>query len=430
GIDDYVEVPDDTTLDLTDAISIEAWIKPLENSEGFVGDIKSVIDTSGFGIIDAYEPDMVHVFGGIYVIACRDNENDGYLITIEIDNNGLTEKGYIDMLEFAPSDCYEPCIMHISGDVYAVVYRGPDNDGFIKTVEIANDGQITNSAIDYLEFNTIYGGDPDIIYVNGTIYAIAHTGDNSNGYITTVRIENNGSIVDSIIDIFAFDIADVGVSEEFDIIHINGDVYAIVYRNPDSDGYLKTIEITSGGLISIIDAYSFDTFDGYTPSIVFVNGTIYAIAYGGFNDSGSLKTVEIANDGQITGSIIDSFEFDTYGKEIEITNIKLKVYAITYRGPDNDGFIKTVEIANDGQITDSIIDTLEFDTSSCYSPSIINIKPLQTVFAVAYMGPSNDGFIKTVEIAINGQITDSIIDTLELGVSRSYYPNIIHINGD
>jgi concanavalin A-like lectin/glucanase superfamily protein len=343
-------------------------------------------------------------------------------------DDGVTKKGYIDMLEFTTSDCYEPDITHISGDVYAIAYRGPDNDGFIKTVEIENDGQITNSIIDSFEFDTIYGGDPNIIYVSGTIYAIAHTGNNSNGVITTVRIENNGSIVDSIIDTFAFDIADVGVSEEFNVIHINGDVYAIVYRNPDSDGYLKTVGITSGGLISVIDTYSFDTFDGYSPSIIYVSGTIYAIAYGGFNDSGLLKTVEIANDGQITGSIIDSFEFDTYGKETEIINIKDDVYAIAYRGPDNDGFIKTVEIENDGQITNSIIDTLEFDTSSGYNPNIILIK--DDVYAIVYRGPNNDGFIKTVEIENDGQITNSIIDTLEFGVSRCYYPNIIHINGD
>jgi len=428
GIDDYVEVPDDTTLDLTDAISIEAWIKPLENSEGFVGDIKSVIDTSGFGILDAYEPDMVHVSGDIYVIACRSTDNDGFLVTVRIASDGLTKKGYIDILEFAPSYCYEPDITHISGDVYAITYRGPDNDGFIKTVEIASDGRITNIMIDYLEFDTTYGGDSDIIYVSGTIYAIAHTGDNSNGRITTVRIEDNGSIADSILETFDFDIADVGVSEEFNVIHINGDVYAIAYRNPDSDGYLKTIGINSGGNISIIDSYSFDTFDGYSPSIIYVSGTIYAIAYGGFNNSGVLRTVDIANDGHITGTIIDSFNFDTYGKETEIINIKNGVFAISYRGPDNDGFIKTVEIEDDGQITDSIIDTLEFDTSSGYSPNIINIK--LDVYAIAYEGINNNGFIKTVEIEDDGQITDSIIDTLEFGVSRCYYPNIIHINGD
>ena len=431
GIDDYVEVPDDTTLDLTDAISIEAWIKPLENSEGFVGDIKSVIDTSGFGILDAYEPDMVHVSGDIYVIACRSTDNDGFLVTVRIASDGLTKKGYIDILEFAPSYCYEPDITHISGDVYAITYRGPDNDGFIKTVEIENDGQITDGMIDYLEFDTIYGGDSDIIYVSGTIYAIAHTGDDSNGCITTVRIENNGSIADSIIDTFEFDIADVGVSEEFNVIHINGDVYAIAYRNPDSDGYLKTIGITSGGNISIIDSYSFDTFDGYSPNIIHVDDTIYAIAYGGFNDSGFLKTVEIVNDGQITGSIIDSFEFDTYGKETEITNIKDDVYAIAYRGPDNDGFIKTVEIASDGRITNIMIDYLEFDTTYGGDSDIIYVSG--TIYAIAHTGDNSNGRITTVRIEDNGSIADSILETFDfdiadVGVSEEF--NVIHINGD
>ncbi|MEA3458345.1 MAG: LamG-like jellyroll fold domain-containing protein [Candidatus Thermoplasmatota archaeon] len=427
GIDDYVEVPDDDTLDITSAISIETWVKPLENSEGLVGDIKLEIDASEFGVLNAYEPDMIHVSGDIYAIVCRGTDNDGFLVTIEMASDGLMKGGYIDILEFDTSYGYEPNIIHINGDVYAVAYRGPDNDGFVKTVEIASDGQINNSIIDSLEFDTNYGGDPNIIHINGTVYAIAHTGVNSDGYVTTVQMENNGSIADSIIDSLVFDVADVGVSEEFNIIHVNGTVYAIAYRNPDSDGYLKTVGITNGGHVSVIDTFSFDTFDGYSPSIIHVSGTIYAVAYGGFGNSGFLKTVEIANDGQITGSIIDSLEADTYARDTTIIHINGDVYAVTYRGPDNDGFIKTVEIASDGEI-DSVIDSLEFDTSYGYEPNIIHING--DIYAVVYRGSSSDGFIKTVEIANDGQITNSIIDTLEFGVFRCYYPKIIHINGD
>ena len=428
GIDDYVEVSNDNTLDLTDAITIEAWMEPLANSEGFVGDIKSVIDASEFGILNAYEPDMVHVSGDTYAVVCRGTGDDGFLITTEMASDGLFKGGYIDTLEFDTSDGYEPNIIHINGDVYAIVYRGPDSDGFVKTVEIASDGQITNSILDTLEFDTNYGGDPNIIHVSGTIYAIVHTGVSSDGYVTTVQMESNGSIADSIIDSLDFDTADVGVSEEFNIIHINGTVYAITYRNPDSDGYLKTIGITSGGHISVIDTFSFDTFDGYSSSAIHISGTIYAIAYGGFNNSGILKTVEIASNGQITGSTIDSLEFDTYGRDTKIIHINGTVYAIVYRGPGEDGFVKTVEIASDGQITNSIIDTLEFDTSYGYEPKIIHING--DFYAIVYRGPDSDGFVKTVEIASDGQITNSIIDTLEFGVFRCYYPNIIHINGD
>ena len=428
GIDDYVEVSDDNTLDLTDAITIEAWMKPLENSEGFIGDINSVIDTSEFGILDVYEPTLIHILGKIYAIACRGTDNDGFLITMKIENNGQIREGYIDIFEFDTSSGYEPNIISINGDVYVIAYRGLDNDGFLKTVEIDSEGEITNSVIDTLEYDANYGGDPNIIHVDGTIYAIAHTGSGSDGYLTTLQIENNGIIANSVIDILEFDVADMGVSEEFNIIHVAGDVYAIAYRNPDSDGYLKTVEITSGGQIGIIDTFSFDVFDGYHPSLIHVAGEIYAIAYGGFDDSGVLKTVEIANNGQITDSIIDTLEFDTFGKDTTIIHVNGDVYAIVYRGYGNDGFLKTVEIANNGQITDSVVDTLEFDTSSGYEPKITHVDG--DVYAICYQGSYSDGFIKTVEIAANGDITNTIIDTQEFGAFRCYYPNILHVNED
>jgi len=428
GIDDYVEVFDDNTLDLTDAITIEAWMKPLENSEGFIGDINSVIDTSEFGILDVYEPALIHISGKIYAITCRGTDNDGFLITMQLENNGQIKEGYIDIFEFDTSSGYEPNIISIKNDVYVVAYRGPDNDGFLKTVEIDINGMITDSVIDTLEYDANYGGDPNIIHVDGTIYAIAHTGSGSDGCLITVQIENNGIIANSVIDILEFDVADMGVSEEFNIIHVAGDVYAIAYRNPDSDGYLQTVEITSGGQISTIDTFSFDVFDGYQPSLTHVAGEIYAIAYGGFNDSGILKTVEIANNGQITDSIIDTLEFDTFGKDTTIIHVNGDVYVVVYRGYGNDGFLKTVEIANNGQITDSIIDTLEFDTSSGYEPKITHVDG--DVYAICYQGIYSNGFIKTVEIAANGDITNTIIDTQEFGAFRCYYPNILHVNED
>jgi len=39
------------------------------------------------------------------------------------------------------------------------------------------------------------------------------------------------------------------------------------------------------------------------------------------------------------------------------------VYSIAYIGSGSDGFLKTVEGGTDGQITDTVIDTLEISTS-------------------------------------------------------------------
>ncbi|MBU2608023.1 MAG: hypothetical protein KKF26_01755, partial [Chloroflexi bacterium] len=64
-----------------------------------------------------------------------------------------------------------------------------------------------------------------------------------------------------------------------------------------------------------------------------------------------------------------------------------------------------------GQIMDAVIDTLEFDTDTGATPHIVPVSG--NVYAIAYQGQGNDGFLKTMEIAASGQITDAVIDTLE-----------------
>ena len=159
-------------------------------------------------------------------------------------------------------------------------------------------------------------------------------------------------------------------------------------------------------------------------------GMTYAIAYTNYTGSayvGFLKTVHIATDGQITDTVIDTLEFDSSnGQYPNIINISGNIHAIAYTGDPDDGFLKTVEIATDGQITDTIIDTLEFDGSAGLTPNIIHVSG--DVYAIAYSGTGNNGLLKTVEIATNGQITDTIIDTLEFDTNNGTYPNIIFVS--
>ena len=67
----------------------------------------------------------------------------------------------------------------------------------------------------------------------------------------------------------------------------------------------------------------------------------------------------------------------------------------------------------DGQITDSVIDTLEFDEFKGKTPNIIPISG--NVFAIAYAGDGDVGLLKTIVIDTTGQITDTVADTLEFG---------------
>jgi len=435
GIDDYVRVDDHSSLDITDEITIEAWMKPLPDSEGYYGKITgSILDSSYFGIYNIYDPDLIHVSGDIYAIACRGDGNDGFLVTVEIANDGKIKPVIIDKFEFSTADCYDPDIININGTMYAVSGRFGIT-AYVATIQIFNDGRINPGLDDYVVIGTTYR-ETHIYHITGDIYAITYTGPGNDGYITSINIDNFGQIT-GIKDTIVFDSSLAGVVEEIKMIHVSGDVYAIVYRNADSDGEMRTLNIASDGQITApsffdgdyIDNYAFDIFDGFEPTIIRVNGNVYAIAYGGFDQDGMLRTLTINPDGTIVHNTIDALEFDTtFGRETDIIHINGNIFAISYRGPDYDGWLVTVDVANNGTIVNSVVDSFEFETSTCYDPEIIHVNG--DIYAISFRGIYNDGFIKTIRIAINGTITKQVVDYSEFSIYDCQQPDIINISNN
>jgi hypothetical protein len=261
-------------------------------------------------------------------------------------------------------------------------------------------GEIGNSVIDSLEFDTDKGVGPDIVPISGDIYAIAYQGKDDDGFLRTVSIGPDGGIGDSVIDSLEFDTVN---GREPDIINISGDCYAIAYRSDHDVGFLKTVSIGPDGSIGdiVIDSLEFDTDKGVGPDIIPVSGDIYAIAYQGQDDDGFLRTVSIGADGGIGDSVIDSLEFDTVnGREPDIINISGDCYAIVYRGDHDVGFLKTVSIGPDGSIGDSVIDSLEFDINKAKGPHIVPVS--EDVYAIGYQGQDDDGFLRTIDITTGG----------------------------
>jgi hypothetical protein len=203
---------------------------------------------------------------------------------------------------------------------------------------------------------------------------------------------------------------DTSNGKEPDIIRVSGDIYAVAYRGNGRDGYLKTVEIAANGAITstVVDMFEFNTSECNFPVISHVSGDIYAIAYDGDSaihgvwGGGILTTVAIAVDGTITNSIADEAVFDSHtGEYPDVTHVGGSVYAIAYTGRNGDGWLKTVEIATDGTITDDVSDSLEFDDRVGYYPGITHVA--DDIFAIAYTGTNQwHGILKTIEITMAG----------------------------
>ena len=369
-------------------------------SGGTIGDIGAVIDTLIFDTSAGYTPDIIGVSSNVCAIAYRGSSNKGYLKTVSIASDGNIGNSAIDTLNFQTSNCYEPDIIQVTGNIYAIAYRGASNRGIINTVSIAANGDIGNSVISSLTFDTSACYEPNIVQVASNIFAIAYRGSTNRGYIKTVSIAANGVIGSSVISTLIFD---TSACYNPVIIQVASGIYAIVYRGTSNRGYLKTVSIAANGVIgsSVISTLIFDSSACYEPDIIQVTGNIYAITYRGPSNDGYLKTASIAANGVIGSSVISTLIFDSStGYESDIVQVASNTFAIAYRDSSNLGYLKTVSIASDGTISQTVIDTLNFETSNCLEPSTLNVSG--NIFAIAYRGTSNYGYVKTININKQG----------------------------
>ena len=388
GADDRINCGAGGSLDITSAITLEAWV----NTSGDEA-ILAMTDSSEFDGVSADKPDMIHISGDVYAVAYKGPGNHGFLKTIEIATDGSINTE-IDTLEFDALKGDNPDIINVSGDVYAIAYKDNDNYGVLKTVEIATNGSITDTPIDSLDFDGVAGDKPVMIHISGDVYAVTYKGPSNHGLLKTFEIATAGSI-STVIDSLEFDPVK---GDTPDIINVSGDIYAIAYKNTNNYGVLKTVEIATNGSITDtpIDSLDFDTVSANVPDMIHISGDVYAVAYKGGLNHGTLKTIEIATNGNIN-SVIDTFEFDPVKGDVpDMVYVSGDIYAVAYKNTNNYGVLKAIEIATDGSITGTAMDSMDFETVTFNNPDMIHVSG--NVFAIAYKGPSNYGWLRTVEM--------------------------------
>ena len=355
------------------------------------------IDSYEYDNVAASQAEIISVSGDIYVIAYRDSAGDGWVKTLSIGTNGNIVGSIIDSLEFDDTNCANPSIKHVSGDIYTVAYTGNDSDGWLVTFSIDSNGLISDSVIDRLEFDIVQGSNPHIKPVTGDYFAIAYAGSGSDGYVVTVAIDADGVISDTVVDSFEFDTLNGQYPR---IFHVSGDYYFVAYSGNGNDGYLASFTIDSSGGIgsSVIDSLEFDIDYCVYPSIAQLSSNYYAVAYTGVDTDGYVITASVSDTGVISTSVIDSLEVDAIqGVTPRIIGIRDNYYVVAVDGSDNDGWLYTITITSAGTISDTVYDSYEFNAVQGQTPDLLLING--DVFAVVYSGDgSSDGYVATFDL--------------------------------
>ncbi len=358
---------------------------------------KDILDTLDYG--EAFHagqnPDLIHISGNVYAIAFSEvpGTPDGRIDTFSIDADG-NFSAVIDTLEFDVARAERPRIIHVSGDTYAIVYAGPDLDGWLVTLTINAAGNIGGAVIDSLEFDGGNGTSPQILHLDGEFFVIIYTGPGSDGWLATVEIDAAGNITNPITDSWNFD-AGWGLNPH--IIHVAGTIYAFTYAKLGGAGTLTTIDIANNGVIgAVVDTYQFAA-DCTPNKPLHIAGDIYAIAWCNW-EGAQVVTIEIDAAGNIAAAATDTLMVDNQAEDnwtVDFVHFGDDVYILAYQGDRNlndRGWVASVRISAAGAL--GLLDRFEYETlMGIEMLSLIAVS--STIIAVATFIPW-DGVIKTI----------------------------------
>ncbi len=468
GYNDYVVVNHAASLSPTNEIAIEGWVKPEFKNEWKGTNLQRINSTMyGTQTYGCYEEDIINITNNRYAIVSRNSALGGFVTTVEVSDTGnITENAttsVCDIYQFETVRCETPRIIKVasSSDIYAVVYRGQSGNLYIATIQILSTGKITKATQGKVAIDLINCYYPDIIFTEGDYYAVVYSSYQNYlaanryvGRLQTVKITSAGVITLKSYYDYGSSNSPAGIMQYLKIIHVKNDYYSIVFRDSDTDGSLKSVQIKNGwNVFPDNTIYKFDNnnISDLPIRIIKVYDKIYAVFYGDKAGTiirgGAIITLVLSD----TGTLEDTVRYATMlppadwtsFSNPEIIQIDDTIFAVTYR-ISTRAEVKTFEISNLGIITNHTNDPVwkyAFQPASSYtisSPKIIRVNPtidpVIKTYAIVYPKSinydTNNGVLLTIKIADNGSIFKQIYDSVLLGPVNFYAPDIVHVSND
>jgi len=400
--DAYVRVPSSWSLNISDAITVEAWMKPQ-----LLPPILDIVDLEEkFG----YTPYIIPVDGDCYAIVSEDQGKRGTLQTVFIDpQGGIINKSVEYFGNSQGSILLRPMITHMTESMYLVSFNSKIGGNLyihLRTYNVSTDGSIeyTGNELVFQDYTSSANepNRPSLQRITDTLYAIAYWVPSYGGILKTVTISSIGEFDASSVKMFRYD--SVAGYEPF-LINVTENVTALAYRGASNHGILKTFNITSAGDISSTGKMiTFEPGSGYEPCLIRVSGKVYAVAYRNTDNDGYVKTYNLSSNGSIawTGNMM-AFEDNVPCFDPCIIHAEEDFYVVTYstgNSGSTTGYILALKLGKNGSILSQTESRREFKIDGrdrCYNPIILHI--YEHLFAISFTGPTDHpGELITINI--------------------------------
>ena len=320
------------------------WIKTIEISDaGAITDpVKATLNLADGWLS---RPHIIKIAANVFVWVRSIYPNAGRLTTLSISDDGLTIS-VIEELSFIAGDARQPKIVHVAGNVYAIAYyHATAPQVRVCTITIGADGDI-GAIQDTINIAASANQHVNIVAVNATIFAVEYHDTTAGTVVATIEIDAAGQITDTVIDTQVIDVVLPTLPQG--LVEALPGVFAIAHTGTDLDGFVSTVTISAAGAISgVVDTLEIYALDATELHIIHIGTGICAIAFKKtILLDGNVTTVSIDAAGNIGATVIDTLDFEltnyVSGMILRITG---DIYAVFYGGPGNDGFVRTLDIS-------------------------------------------------------------------------------------
>ena len=358
-----------------------------------IGDIAAALTDSVQLTNNGGAASICHVGGSIYAVVSISIAGVGTLYTVIISNAGIiTPWGQETIAVGMATNGPATTIIHIGGGIVAIFYGGTDGDGFVTTMSINANGTIVGVVATY-EFDgtDCYWRGADVIRVTGDYYIIAYQGPSAHLYIRVLSISSDG------VTISTTDTETRAVSQNKGIAlwEVGPQVYAILIQQLVNDSTIYTYSVSGAGALTVVDSQQVDDANsGYQPNVAKLRDGMYCIFMLGVTGGNAnvMETWAITSAGVIAAAYTDLLWFG--GND--------QVAGVMYLGNDkvlrlySGGTIKSYTVTVDGDI-DAEYDTLTLSATSLYT-DFVRVGNTNFIAMVREYTVADDLYVETLEV--------------------------------
>ncbi|MBA7602926.1 hypothetical protein ES703_10022 [subsurface metagenome] len=325
-----------------------------------IGEFGAILDSVIFPQVESRPPNLRKRTKNVALLLTQ-HQTSGYKFfrSIAIDDAGNIDDTPIDTMAIETWTHRDMGLIHWINDVFAAYSNDDAGAGHLHTVGCDQDGVITDAPLDYLEVGTAtnYSRRTQLIKPHDGILLTGPCKPSAGVHLQTVPITDAGFMPDTVTDSLALPVQPYvqrlrqGAGNRIiDLVGVSGG-YHIYSFTCTSAGDLPDSPDDSWGLIPCAT---------YCSSLCKISDTVFAIFTRDLDNTGQIHTFSINPDGTINKTFIDDEQVDplSYGQgHMTEMGAGYFVLADTMTGPTRR--LKTYFIADDGEIQDGAIDSLD-----------------------------------------------------------------------